>query len=157
MLIKILIAGNGGQGVQTSAKILAQAVFQSGRHASFIPNYGLEQRGGMSLAYLQISDEEIAYPRFAKPDILVMISEEVKERVKQYIFSDIQIWDIKKMPHAEAGRPNMFFLGRLTKILSEKKILSAEQVRAGILAKLGQKSGLEENLKAFEAGLSFTE
>lgn len=156
-LIKILIAGDGGQGVQAMAEILARAAFGAGRQVTLIPNYGLEQRGGMSLAYLQIGDEEIVYPRFSKPDILALMSEEVKERVRQYVFEDIKILDIKdieKIVGAYGHTPslNMFFLGLLTKILAEEKIITAEKVKEQILAKLGKKGGLEENLKAFEQG-----
>ncbi len=157
-IIKILIAGDGGQGVQAMAEILARAAFGAGRQVSLIPNYGLEQRGGMSLAYLQIGDEEIVYPRFSKPDVLVIMSEEARERIKKYIFEDIKILDIKDIEkvgaYGHTPSLNIFFLGLLTKILVEKEILSVEQVRAEILAKLGQKKGLEENLKAFDSGLS---
>lgn len=162
MLLKILIAGDGGQGVQTLAEILAQAAFKAGRQVCLIPNYGLEQRGGMSLSYLQISDKEIVYPRFSKPDILAIMSEEARKRVEKNIWKDIKILDIKDIRYyleqekIPIQNHNMFFLGMLTKILAEKKIITAEKVKAEILAKLGRKSGLEENLYSFEAGLSFT-
>lgn len=154
-LIKILIAGDGGQGAQTIAAILAQAIFKAGYQVSLVPNYGLEQRGGMSLAYLQISDSPIVYPRFSAPDYLVLMSEEVKERVKQYMFEDIKILDIKEIMEIKDIRTpslNMLVLGMLTKILAEQKIIETESVRKEIEEKLGKKKGLEENIRAFELG-----
>lgn len=155
VIIKILIAGDGGQGVQTIAAILAQAIFKAGYQVSLVPNYGLEQRGGMSLAYLQISDSPIVYPRFSQPDYLVLMSEEVKERVKQYMFEDIKILDIKEIMEIKDIRTpslNMLVLGMLTKILAERKIIETESVRKEIEEKLGKKKGLEENIRAFELG-----
>ncbi len=47
---KILIAGEGGQGVQTISKILLDILNIKDYQISFVPNYGVEQRGGVSLA-----------------------------------------------------------------------------------------------------------
>src|SRR3989339_1633609 len=87
MNIKILLSGDGGQGIQLLADIICVAAFQNNLHVSFIPNYGLEQRGGGSLAYLKISDKEIGYPRFTNPDILLIMSEQARERTKNYVLS----------------------------------------------------------------------
>jgi len=39
--IKILIAGEGGQGVQTISKILTETAYHKGLEVSFVPNYGV--------------------------------------------------------------------------------------------------------------------
>jgi 2-oxoglutarate ferredoxin oxidoreductase subunit gamma len=46
---KIIIAGEGGQGIQTIAHAFARAAFLDDLNVSFMPNYGVEQRGGVSL------------------------------------------------------------------------------------------------------------
>ena len=51
--IKILIAGEGGQGVQTISKVLTETAYHKGLEISFVPNYGVEQRGGVSLGYIK--------------------------------------------------------------------------------------------------------
>ena len=92
--IKILFAGEGGQGVQTIAKILTKAAFLSGRKTTYLPNYGVEQRGGVSLAFVQICecegkhktcDCDIGFPKFNKADILVNLRERAIERTKRYV------------------------------------------------------------------------
>src|SRR4030042_4155694 len=83
--IKILIAGEGGQGVQTISKILAKSAFEAGYHSSYIPNFGTEQRGGISLAYVQASCYGIIYPKFQTADVFVVLSSRDIERSLRYI------------------------------------------------------------------------
>ena len=73
-ITKIALAGEGGQGVQSLAEILAEAANQEGKQALYIPNFGVEQRGGVSIAYVQISDGPIGAPKFQKADILIPLS-----------------------------------------------------------------------------------
>ncbi|MEL7568570.1 MAG: 2-oxoacid:acceptor oxidoreductase family protein [Dehalobacterium sp.] len=82
---KIAIAGEGGQGVQSVANIIAEAAYATGKQALYIPNFGVEQRGGVSIAFIQISDETIGSPKFPKGDIVVALSDRAVRRMKQYI------------------------------------------------------------------------
>ncbi|MFA5070228.1 MAG: 2-oxoacid:acceptor oxidoreductase family protein [Patescibacteria group bacterium] len=82
---KILIAGEGGQGVQTIAHLICEAAFHKGLAVSFIPNYGVEQRGGVSLAFIQIQDKPVHYPKFEKGDLVVILSERSVLRTWQYV------------------------------------------------------------------------
>lgn len=66
---KIVLAGEGGQGVQSIAKILVEAGYEAGKQILYIPNFGVEQRGGVSIAFCQISDE-----KSASRDLLRVIS-----------------------------------------------------------------------------------
>lgn len=158
--IKILVAGEGGQGVQSLAYILTQALFKSGAEVSFVPNYGLEQRGGMSLAYIQVSDKKIVYPRFNRPDLLVLMAESARPRVAKLISQTKQVLETE--PHKESLKENklpahtynMLTLGILAKILADKKIIKTEEIRNEIKNKLKNKTGLEDNLRAFELGMS---
>ena len=81
---KITIAGEGGQGVQSIAEILAEAANADGKNALYIPNFGVEQRGGVSIAFVQISDGEIGSPKFQKADILIPVSPRAVSRTRQY-------------------------------------------------------------------------
>lgn len=148
--MKILIAGDGGQGVQTLAQILSKAAFLSGQEVSFVPNYGLEQRGGMSLAYIQIASQAVVYPRFSHPDYLVVMSAAVRPRIKQYISRSKKVLVLDKKFIGPGA--NMSVLGLLTKILAKKKLIKKDLVVEEIKNKLGNKSGLEENIKRFEKG-----
>lgn len=82
---KIIIAGEGGQGIQSIAHAFAYAAFDENLNVSFMPNYGVEQRGGVSLGFLQIGKGAIGFPKFDKADILVVLCERAIERTRQYV------------------------------------------------------------------------
>ncbi len=84
-MIKILIAGEGGQGVQVIAEILAKAAFLANKKSLYIPNFGVEQRGGVSLAFVVVNEKMVVYPKFAKADVLAILSSRSWERVKNYV------------------------------------------------------------------------
>ena len=71
--LKILLAGEGGQGVQTIAEVLAEAFALEGKEVSYIPAFGVEQRGTPSVAYLIVSNKEIRYPKFELADYLIIL------------------------------------------------------------------------------------
>lgn len=84
-LWRIALAGEGGQGIQVVGEILAEAAYMAGKESIYIPNFGVEQRGGVSIAFVQISDRPIGSPKFAEADILVPLSKRAIARTKQYI------------------------------------------------------------------------
>ncbi|MFA5175491.1 MAG: 2-oxoacid:acceptor oxidoreductase family protein [Patescibacteria group bacterium] len=161
MLIKILIAGDGGQGVQTISDIICQAAFENGFFVNHIPNYGLEQRGGVSLSYITIGDKEITYPKFSMPDILAMLSKQADNRTKQYQKENVKmlnIEDYKKNLEKQSVKPqnyNIFFLGLLAKILIEKKICGEDCVLKLLEKKFGKKENWEEKKNVFELSLNY--
>ncbi|MGI6344815.1 MAG: 2-oxoacid:acceptor oxidoreductase family protein [Bacillota bacterium] len=81
----IALAGEGGQGVQVVGEILALAGYKAGKEAIYIPNFGVEQRGGVSIAFVQIADTALGSPKFAKADVLVALSQRAIERTRGYI------------------------------------------------------------------------
>lgn len=85
MIKRILIAGEGGQGVQTIAKIFATAAHQSGKKVAYMPNFGVEQRGGVSLSYIQVSDEAIVYPKFQDSDVAIILAHRAVPRIAKHI------------------------------------------------------------------------
>lgn len=86
--LNICIAGEGGQGAQTVAKIVVDTAFKLGVPVSYVPNYGVEQRGGVSIAFVRLSNEPISYPKFTKADIMVLLSDRSIDRVQQHIDTD---------------------------------------------------------------------
>jgi len=93
-VMKIAIAGEGGQGVQSIAEILAEAANEEGKNALYIPNFGVEQRGGVSIAFVQISDEHIGAPKFQKAEILIPLSPRAIGRTAMYAGKDtLYIYD----------------------------------------------------------------
>lgn len=88
---RIALGGEGGQGVQSAADILAQAAFEEGREVLYIPNFGIEQRGGVSLAFVQIGDKPIGSPKFKQADLIVALSVRSLERLQPYIRAESTI------------------------------------------------------------------
>lgn len=158
MIIKILLSGDGGQGIQLMSDLICRSAIGRGFFVSHIPNYGLEQRGGVSLAFIQISDNEIAYPKFSKPDILVILSQQAEERTRQYKNVECGMWNVddykqkleqEKVP---AQSYNIFFLGLLAKMLEEKGVSKREVVFGMLEKKLSAKPWWDENKKAWGLG-----
>ena len=82
---RILVAGEGGQGVQSIADILAHGAYLQGKEALYIPNFGIEQRGGVSLAFVQIAGAPIGSPKFVRGDLVMALSERAIDRSRQYV------------------------------------------------------------------------
>lgn len=135
-MIKVLIAGEGGQGVQAIAEILAKAAFSENKKALYIPNFGVEQRGGVSLAFVTVDDKPVVYPKFAKADILAVLSERSWERIKDYLAPETKI--IKETN-------NMSVLGKINKIgkiVSQENLIKALDQR--FAKQFAQNPGLRE-------------
>jgi 2-oxoglutarate ferredoxin oxidoreductase subunit gamma len=103
-VVKIALAGEGGQGVQSIAEILAEAANEEGKNALYIPNFGVEQRGGVSIAYVQISDGQIGAPKFVKADILIAVSPRAVKRTQGYAGKDtVYIYDSSLIQEGEVN------------------------------------------------------
>ena len=83
--LDILIVGEGGQGVQKIAEILARAAFSQNFRATYIPNFTVQQRGGVSSAFVRISQDLIVYPKFLKADLIVILSNRSVERIEKFL------------------------------------------------------------------------
>ena len=81
----ILIAGSAGGGVQSSAKLLAQAGIISGLHATMKGEYPITVGTGFSVAEVILSNNTINYTGLQKPDIAIVVSEDGWEKIKNRI------------------------------------------------------------------------
>lgn len=179
-LFKIALAGEGGQGVQSVAMILSEAAYDNGKEAVYIPNFGVEQRGGVSIAFVQIADTPIDAPKFKTGDIVIALSPRAILRTKTYVDEEtIFIYDASSevldeyLPYGakrvipipavkvakEELHPRVFNIIILGAILGVKPIISQKQAEEAIEKKLGykfqQKPELREmNFKALARGIS---
>jgi 2-oxoglutarate ferredoxin oxidoreductase subunit gamma len=87
-IYRLIVAGEGGQGIQALAHIFAETAFAAGLNVAYMPNYGVEQRGGVSLGYLQFGKGNIGFPKFQTADILIVMCSRAVKRVEQYVGSD---------------------------------------------------------------------
>ncbi len=66
--------GRGGQGVVTSAELLAVAAFQEGRHAQAFPSFGSERTGAPVVSFCRIDDRPIRTREpISAPDAVIII------------------------------------------------------------------------------------
>ncbi len=69
--VGIKLAGAGGDGAQTIAKLLCNAAIDEGFDGTYIPSYGPESRGGTSYADVHVADGEVLSPAVPDPHVLV--------------------------------------------------------------------------------------
>lgn len=73
-------AGFGGQGIVLAGVILAKAAsLQEGKNAVQTQLYGPDSRGGSARCEVVISEEPIHYPKVAKANLLVLMSQEAAD------------------------------------------------------------------------------
>ena len=73
-IIEIRWHGRGGQGVVTSAELVAQAAISEGKYAQAFPSFGPERRGAPVAAFVRISAKEPIRVRseILSPDVVVV-------------------------------------------------------------------------------------
>ncbi len=73
-LVEIRWHGRGGQGVVTSAELLAKAAIEEGKYAQAFPSFGPERRGAPVLAFARISEKQPIRIRaeITQPDVVVV-------------------------------------------------------------------------------------
>lgn len=181
--VKIVLAGEGGQGVQSVAGIIAEAANEEGREALYIPNFGVEQRGGVSVAYLQISEDKIGSPKFQKGDIIVALSDRAVIRTQRYVDEnttfvyDSNIEGVEEYLPKNAGKvlsipavqtakeefhPRVFNIIIMGAVLKATGVVSLDEAKAALEKKLGykfeQNPKLRElNYNALEKGMELVE
>lgn len=73
----MVLSGSGGQGVITSAIILAEAaVIYEGKNATQTQAYGAAARGGSTRSDVIIAEGTINYPGVIQPNILVTLTQD---------------------------------------------------------------------------------
>ena len=71
---RVKIAGFGGQGILSAGVLLANCAISSGLHATWLPSYGPEMRGGTANASVIVSEEEIGSPLVDSPTTLIAMN-----------------------------------------------------------------------------------
>lgn len=175
---QILLAGEGGQGIQTIAKVITDVAAESGLQVSYIPVFGVEQRGTPSVALIILSTDKIYYPRFDEADIVVVLQKRAIASIEKYVTKKTDvIFDSSTLSNQDFTRKPAKFLGiPATKIANEElspksfnlivtgklaKILELDETKVWVKIEklLGKKMKTEEikqaNKKALELGFGF--
>jgi len=142
--IKLFLAGEGGQGIQTIAKVLVDAAELQGYQVTYIPAFGVEQRGTPSTAYIIIDNKPILYPRFESADIAVILQERALSLVKKHVTPKSKvIFDSSTVPAKLIEHANKLGIPA-TQIAATQFI--AKSFNILIIGKLSQLLNLDENL-----------
>ena len=81
----VRVHGRGGQGVVTTAELLAAAAFGEGRHAQAFPSFGSERTGAPVVSFCRISDFPIrVHEPIAAPDGLLIIDPTLVHQVEVF-------------------------------------------------------------------------
>ena len=72
---EIRFGGTGGQGLQLSAKLLADALSAQGLNVARSQSYEPTSRGGISRADLVVSKDEIDFPLLSELDFLLLLDQ----------------------------------------------------------------------------------
>jgi len=79
-MIEVLIYGRGGQGVVTSAEILAKAAGLDNKFSQAFPSFGPERRGAPVRAFCRIDDQPITIRSHVyKPDYVIVLDSGLME------------------------------------------------------------------------------
>jgi 2-oxoglutarate ferredoxin oxidoreductase subunit gamma len=171
MRYEIRLSGSGGQGMILAGLILAEAAaIYDGKNATQSQSYGPEARGGASKSDVIISDEDINYPKAAKVDLLLALTQEAYDKYVPDLKDDgilvidgSRVAKLSKKPARTFALPildvaqgkvgkiivaNIVALGAIVEI---SKVVSAEAIETAVLSRVPR--GTEElNKRALQAG-----
>lgn len=171
-----VFSGSGGQGIMSAGIMLAHTAIDMDKHATFLPEYGPEQRGGSAKCTVIISDGEIVSPLTKKCDNLVAMNEQAYNKFKDDIkaggilvvnssrvTAEIERDDVKVISvpvddiAVELGSikcANIVIIGAL---IGATDVVSKDIFVASLEEKFKEKKPaiLEMNLKALERGIAF--
>ncbi len=168
-------AGSGGQGVILAAVIMGEAAALREENLNSVQSqaYGPEARGGSCKAEVVVSTSEIDYPKAAKPDLQVILTQKACDEYAAsgkaggvIILDDFFVTEIPELDaeiyhlpivrtaREKLGRElvtNMIALGVTASVLEKKGLIKPESIKAAILDRVPK--GTEElNSKAFDEG-----
>ncbi|MFW6297891.1 MAG: 2-oxoacid:acceptor oxidoreductase family protein [Desulfosalsimonas sp.] len=166
---EVVLAGSGGQGLISSGIMLGEAAILEDKNVMQTASYGIAQRGGLAMAEVIISDDEILFQHVENPDIVLALTD---ESVKLYeslaekgvpIFYDTMMAEertggnfygytftgmAEELGHS--GTANVIALGAMAAKSGMIKPESLEEV----LRERFSGNTLEMNLKALQKGIA---
>lgn len=173
---RIKIAGVGGQGVMVTGKILGYAASDHGKGASFLPQYGTQQRGGTASCTVILSDNAVDSPIVSMADSLVIFQQAALDAYLHQLKSGGLLFmnsDTCEVPERDDIEVISLPVDTLAREMGSKQVaniimLGAITQKTGIFTKeeivhtlhhvLGKKQEMMEiNEKAIELGVSLVE
>ena len=158
MTTEVIIAGFGGQGIQSMGKILASAGMLMDKSVSWLPSYGPEMRGGTSNCHVIVSDDAVGSPIINVCDALIVMNGPSLEKFESYVKTggviildstliknevtrtDVRVFRIPVTEMAlELGNSAFAGIILLGKLIEETKIVTVDGFEAGLKYTLPEK------------------
>ena len=141
-MLKLIISGRGGQGIQFLAQLLAKNAIHNGLFVTLIKSYGPEARGGFSQCSLVIDNKLITNPIIKKSDYLLAFNKEA-----------VDMWGSKSKNIIYYDVNNMEMLGIFIKTIGEDIEPIIETMKASISSKYADKiqANIDNIIKGYNA------
>ncbi|TFG58108.1 MAG: 2-ketoisovalerate ferredoxin oxidoreductase [Spirochaetales bacterium] len=170
----VKISGFGGQGVMSAGVLLADCAIMDGLHATWLPSYGPEMRGGTANASVIVSDKPIgspvviypsvlfamngpsmsAFEKFMKPGGLVLINGSIVS--EQVTRKDLKSFHIPASDLArEAGLLAAANVVMLTVYVMLSGVVKIETLKQVVPMSIKHKHLTEVNIKAIDAAAGY--
>jgi len=107
--IGVVIAGSAGGGIQSAAKMLAQAGILAGLHASMKGEYPITVGTGFSVAEVILSKDPINYTGLEKPSVVLAVTDDGWIKVKDRIAENTQVFVDAKLATETTFEVKPFF------------------------------------------------
>ncbi len=173
---RIVFSGSGGQGIITSAILLAEAAVLFGNlNAVQSQSYGAEARGGATRSDVIISDSEIYFPKVVQPNILICLTQAAYSKFRSMIrpggilLTDTRYVKIEKKVDARhvelpmyqtvmdhIGDPLVFNICMLGALIGLTQLIPEEAIIKGLEKRLPT-GALDMNKRALKLGLALVE
>jgi len=132
---KIVLAGEGGQGLIMAGRILAEtAALHEGKTATQSQSYGSQQRGGFSSAEVVIADNEIYYPKADLPDVVLALTQVAYEKYHNNVPDQcVILYDIDEVESKRGKGDKGYPLKRLSLEMKDQRVINT--IGLGVLVK----------------------
>lgn len=175
METSFLMAGFGGQGVQTLGKVLAYAANEAGKNTTFLPEYGGAMRGGTSNCTVVIGEDDIASPSRRNYNYVVALNMPSYEKFKKNVLpggtlivnssivdcpDEIEGINVLKIPANELAHQagSMVTLGvvMIGFLVAKTGVIPLDEAKEQTIRRLSKKEQFTEmNRTAFDLGAGF--
>lgn len=171
---EIIIAGFGGQGIQSAGMLIAYAGMLEDKNVSWLPSYGPEMRGGTSNCHVIISDEPVGSPILNSATALLVMNGPSLEKFEDTVVpggliitdsslvnkspsrTDVDIFEIPATKMAsDMGNLTYANIIVLGKLLAKTGVVSKESFERALKKVLPEKRHymIPEEMKALEMGM----
>ena len=151
-MLKVLLAGQGGQGVLSAGRFLAECGLHEGKEVSYLPAYGPEMRGGTANCSVIVSEKPIASPLCTVPDVLIALNAPSFHKFAPRVAKGGLLANDLAMEAGDIRSANMVMAGalcELTKVVKERSFINCLNEKF-----IGKAHVCEVNKRAFAAGIA---